>query len=244
MKELQIEDTVVIVDKGFSSKSNVNELLNENLNFIIPLKRNNKLIDYQKLEKGDKKDFKGYFKFQGRIIWYYSLIVDKEKGLSINLYMDEELKLEENKDYLNRIETVPEKYTIERFYEKQHTFGTIAMMHNTSGDAETVYVNYKSRNQIEEMIDVFKNILDADRSYMQNEQALESWMFINYIALHWYYKIYQLLAKNQLTNKYSPMDFILFLKEIRKVKINDKWFLAETTAKTQKILDKVNIPIT
>jgi len=244
LKELQIEDAVVIVDKGFSSKNNVNELINEQLNFIIPLKRNNTLIDYQNVAQGNKKDFESFFKFQGRIIWYYSLIVDKEKDLSINLYLDEELKLEENKDYLNRIETVPDKYTMEGFYEKQHTFGTIAMMHNTSSDAETVYVKYKSRNQIEEMIDVFKNIIDADSSYMQNEQALESWMFINYISLHWYYKIYQLLAKHQLTNKYSPMDFILFLKEIRKVKINDKWFLAETTAKTQNILNKVNIPIT
>jgi hypothetical protein len=32
--------------------------------------------------------------------------------------------------------------------------------------------------------------------------------------------------------KYSPMDLILFLKEIRKVKINDQWHNAEITAKT------------
>ena len=158
--------------------------------------------------------------------------------------MDEELKLEENKDYLNRIETVPEKYNMDSFFKKQHTFGTIAMLDNTTKDAQTVYVNYKSRSQIEEMIDVLKNVIEADSSYMQNEQALETWMFINYITLHWYYKIYQLLIKYELTKKFSPMDFILFLKEIRKVKINTTWYSAEITAKTQKILDKVNIPIT
>jgi len=108
----------------------------------------------------------------------------------------------------------------------------------------SIYVNYKSRGQIEQMMDVFKNILEADNSYMQNEQALETWMFINHISLHWYYSIYQLLAKYELTGKYSPRDFILFLKEIRKVKINGNWHLAEITNKTEKLLQKLNIPIT
>ncbi len=79
---------------------------------------------------------------------------------------------------------------------------------------------------------------------MQNEQALETWMFINHISLHWYYRIYQLLAKHNLISKYSPMDFIMFLKEIRKVKINGTWHLAEITNKTAKLLQKLNIPIT
>ena len=38
-------------------------------------------------------------------------------------------------------------------------------------------------------------------------------------------------------------DFILFLKEIRKVRMNDKWYLAEITAKTENLLAKLNIPI-
>jgi len=31
------------------------------------------------------------------------------------------------------------------------------------------------------MIDTLKNIIDADKSYMQDEQALEAWTFINYM---------------------------------------------------------------
>ncbi len=240
LEELKIKDVVVITDKGFSSKKNIEELLKEQLKFISPLKRNSTLIDYQKIEQGNKKNFDGFFKFQGRIIWHYSYV---RENLAVNVYLDEELKLEESKDYLNRIETMPEKYDLDGFYQKQHSFGTIAMLHNSDKDPGRVYVNYKSRNHIEEMINVLKNIMEADSSYMQNEQALETWMFINYITLHWYYKIYQLLAKYELTKKYSPMDFILFLKEIRKVRMNDKWYLAEITAKTENLLAKLNIPI-
>ena len=118
------------------------------------------------------------------------------------------------------------------------------MLHNTDKDPEKVYINYKSRNQIEEMIDVMKNILEADKSYMQNEQALETWMFINHITLHWYYKIFQLLADYNLTKKYAPMDFLMFLKETRKVKVNSKWYTAEITNKTEKLLRKLNVDIT
>ncbi|MBE2281428.1 MAG: hypothetical protein IAE91_13640, partial [Ignavibacteriaceae bacterium] len=32
-----------------------------------------------------------------------------------------------------------------------------------------------------------QNIIHTDRTYKQNEGALQGWMFINYIALQWYY---------------------------------------------------------
>ena len=51
---------------------------------------------------------------------------------------------------------------------------------------------------IEKVINVLKNFLNADRSYMRDEESLEGWMFINYIALMFYYKIYQLLLKYDL----------------------------------------------
>ncbi len=102
----------------------------------------------------------------------------------------------------------------------------------------------KAEDKIESMINVLKNIVDVDKSYMQNEQALEAWMFINYIALHWYYKIYQLLVRYELNKKFSPMDFVLFLKEVRKVQINGIWYNTEITAKTKDLLTLIKVHIT
>jgi hypothetical protein len=105
--------------------------------------------------------------------------------------------------------------------------------------------DYKSRASIEIMIiDTLKNILEADHSYMQNEQASERWMFINHIVLHWYYKILQLLKNKNLNNKFSPMDIIMLLKEIKKVKINQTWYNTEITKKTKDTLKLLNVPIT
>jgi transposase len=241
LEESHISDAVIIADKGFYSGNNIELLKKENLKFIIPLRRNNTLIDYEKIQTGNKEKLEGFFKFENRIIWYYTAI---SGDVNINVYLDEELKAEEIKDYLDRTESLPEKYNLKEFHDKQFRFGTISLMNNLDKSPSEIFTDYKSRSQIESMIDALKNIIDSDCSYMHNEQALEAWMFINYIALHWYYKILQLLKVGNLNSKYSPTDLITFLKEIRKVKINGTWFLAEITKKTQSLIDSLNIHIT
>lgn len=57
-----------LADKGFYSEKNIEGLIKEKLRFVIPLKRNSSLINYQKIESSDKKTLDGFFKFQGRII--------------------------------------------------------------------------------------------------------------------------------------------------------------------------------
>ena len=243
LKESGIKDAVVVVDKGFASQSNIEELEKNKLKFIIPLQRNSTLINYDKMQGGDKRHFDGYFKHEGRYIWYYTIKIDKEK--SVIVFLDEELRGREQKDYLNRIENNVVDYSIDKFHEKQYQLGTIAIIENTGKTPNDIFVHYKTRGNVETMIDALKNIVEADRTCMQNEKALEGWMFINLIALKWYYAILNLLKKNELNKKYSPMDFLLFLSEVKKVKINNQWYDAEITKKTRELLQTLNIlPIT
>ncbi|HMS28658.1 MAG TPA: hypothetical protein PKD32_02285 [Saprospiraceae bacterium] len=95
--------------------------------------------------------------------------------------------------------------------------------------------------KIEETFDVLKNLIHADTSYMQNNDALEGWMFINHIALLWYQNIYKLISKNNLTHKFSVKDFMVTLSHIKKININNQWYDAEVTATTQKLLKKLKI---
>ena len=46
------------------------------------------------------------------------------------MFLDQELKTTEENDFLERVESCPEEYTIERFHEKQYSFGNIAMLTN------------------------------------------------------------------------------------------------------------------
>jgi len=243
LKESGVTDVTIIIDKGFASNSNIETLEKEDLKFIIPLPRNSSLIDYQKIKSGDKSLLDGHFQYEGRYIWQYTTAVDEKK--SVTVFLDDELRCREEKDYLNRVESKTVKYTIEKFHEKRHTFGTVAMLNNTGKSPREVYVDYKTRGEVETMIDTLKNIVDADRTCMQNELALEGWMFINMIALKWYYVILNLLKKHELNKKYAPTDFLLFLSEVKMVKINNTWHRAEFIRKTSELMQKLGMePIT
>jgi len=239
--ESNITDALIVLDKGFYSDKNINSLQSEELDFLISLRRTSTLINYASFETAAKDSLDGFFKYDGKIIWYQT--ITSEKGL-VHTFLSDELKTEESKDYLNRIDTHPEKYSVEKFHQNVKKFGTLSILSNTDNSAKKVYGFYKNRNQVELMIDAFKNLISADSSYMQNEFSLEAWMFINYIALHWYYVLLNKLKASELNNKFSPSDLIKFLKQVKKVKFNGKWVEAEVTAKTTEILNKLKIPIT
>lgn len=240
VKESEIEDVIIIGDKGFYSEENVRLLEGESLWYILPLKRDNHLIDYGILERGERGKFEGYFKFNERYVWYYRC------SSGVWLFLDEKLKVKEQEDYLTRIETHPEfGYTIEKFHLSSYKLGTIALLTNLKGvSPKEVFQYFKSRSQIETMVDAFKNILKADRTYMRDDYSMESWMFINYLSLIYYYKIYQLLIKNDLLSRYSVSDFLLYLSKFRKVKISKHWIDLEMPKQTRLMIEKLNLPIT
>ena len=238
MQECGLKNVTLIADKGFYSKKNTTTLDKANLNYIIHLQRGSKLISYPATGAANKKRWNGYFTFNEKIIWY------KTKN-KVTLYLNQDLKIPEEKDYLKRIEAEKENYTIEGFYEKQSHFGTLALISNNKNkSAEDIYIEYKARTNVETMFDAMKNILDADRTYMQNDAAMEGWMFVNHLALQCYYLIYQQLVAHKLIKKYSIMDFLKFTHRIKKVKINGNWHLAEITKPVQSLLEKLDLNIT
>lgn len=93
------------------------------------------------------------------------------------------------------------------------------------------------------MFDTFKNILKADRTYMRKDASMESWMFINYLALIYYYKVYHHLVEHDLLNKYSPSDVLLYLSKYRKVKVSSHWLDLEIPKQTRKLMEKFDLHI-
>lgn len=86
-----------------------------------------------------------------------------------------------------------------------------------------VYRHYKLRSEVEDEIEVYKNFLEADKTYMHTEGALEGWTFCNMLALRWYYRIANRLREAGLSSRYSVPSTISFLREVEKGKINGKW---------------------
>ncbi|HNZ43271.1 MAG TPA: transposase [Bacteroidales bacterium] len=240
LDECGTKNVTIIADKGFYSKENIETLDGFGAQYIIPLRRNSDMNDYSMIEQNTMEE---YFLFQKRYIWYTNYSFE---GRYIHLFFDPELKLREETDYLNRIQSHPQEYTFKEFMDKRVRFGTIALYTNKKNiTSQKIYEDYKVRNQVETMIDAMKNTLMAETSYMQNEDAFNGWMLVNFIALQFYYKVYSLLKEKDLISKLSPDDLFMLLKEVRKVKINQNWVTAEISSKTQKLLEKLQInPIT
>lgn len=229
LKEAQIANATIIADKGFFSEHNVSQLIDDKLSFVIPLRRNNGLINYDQL--GNNKD---YFKHLNSYVWFKKFKTDK---VIVYLFLNSDLLVQEEKDYLTRIESHPEDYTFENFTAKRHAFGTLAIASNLDQDPQDIYSLYKTRLDIEQTFDTLKNILKADSPYMHNDNTLQGWMFINHIALQWCYEISAKIKASKLSSKISLLDAIERLFQVKKIKINDSWFNSEKTKNEAYITD-------
>lgn len=241
LEELNAQNVVFIADKGFYSEKNAKDLRTNDLYYIIPLYRNNGLINFKPLQLANfKQGIKNYFTYQKRVIWYYEY---SNKGQKIITYLDERLRVEEEGDYLNRIKTHPDKYTENVFFEKMHRFGTLSLVSYLRNEytAQELYEVYKQRNEIETMFDAYKNFLEADKTYMQNRYVMEGWLMANFIAMISYYRLFKLLKEGKLLSRYSPKDIVEMSKSIYQTKIRDKWHRAEISKKTIDLFKKINI---
>jgi len=239
--EAGLNDAVIVADKGFFSKKNIELLEKEQLKYILPLKRDNTVINYALLDNNRFKEEALYFEHEKRFIWYQKYYYGE---LSLFLFLDETLKVKEEKDYLRRIETHPESYSLVEYHQKRNTFGTIALLTNFQRKQATdVFEMYKSRMTIEVLFDGMKNVLEADHTYMQNEQTLQGWMFINHITLQWYQHLYIELKKKNLLKRYSVNDYVQMLTDLKKIKINETWYFNEITNQSQKMIEKLGLSV-
>jgi len=247
IKESRAKNVVLVGDKGFFSDANVEALEQDGLSYVLPLKRNLKLIDYAVLKTGDKARFGEFFRFEKRIIWFYEYRVG---GRRVIVFLDEGLGVEEQKDILGRIDEdrlggkdVDER--LDEFYVDQFRLGTIAVVTNLLDVlACEVYGFLKARVEIEQMYDSFKNVLHADRMYMRDDYQVEGWMFINFVALLFYYQLRNMLVERGLLGRYSVNDILVHLSRIYKLKVDGDWVISEIPKKSRQILEKLDPHIT
>lgn len=240
VQESGVENALFVGDKGFYSKSNCEALDEANVRYVLPLKRDSALIDYKPVKVQGKRLFDGHFFFQKRAIWFKESIFESQRSI---LFLDERLRVDEEQGYLERIDKPDSDATEEGFHERQHAFGTITVVAKTSARAEEVYQFLKSRLGIETAFDAFKNVLDADRTFMQTDNHLQGWMFVNFIGLYLYYVLYGLLLHHKLLNNNSPKDVVLACSKVYKVKLNDRELITEVPKKTRLLLERIGVPL-
>lgn len=168
-----------------------------------------------------------------------------DSSKKVVIFYDKRLEVEESSSYLVRLNENMEDYSMESYLKKEKEFGSLSMITNDLGlSAEKIYVSYKTRGEIETVFDSYKNLLDADRTYMQSDKSLNAWMFINHLALMMYYRIFNILKSKNYLKHMSVQDVILRLSKISALMIDGKWACTEINSKTGDLLKKIGIDIT
>jgi len=214
------------------------------LNYIVALKRNDSHLSYECMKGKDYTGLDTVFEYEGRLIGHkYMGTWDAEHtNRKIHMFYDKELDNEEDEDYRKRHKKeLTTKEGRETYSEKSLRFGTLAMV--TTGDKtpENTYLDFKSRNMVEDAISVFKSELGLEETYMQDDVALEGWMFPMFLALLWHFVMRNVIADHKLTKKYSPRDVFRTFDGVRKLDISGQWKLTRIIKNDQKILKKLGL---
>lgn len=174
------------------------------------------------------------------MIKYSSQIIDD------HLYYDAKHAAREETDYMLRVDSEKQKdYTMESYNNKAAHFGTLAVMMVPDGiSPKQAYDDYKSRCEVEQEIDVLKTDLDALTSYMRDNDRLEDWMFINFIALHIFYMIRKRIAEKDMASKISMREAVRILCRQRIVRLDNEWSYAKISKNDKAQLEALSIPIT
>lgn len=186
------------------------------------------------------------------MIFFYTKEVQPEDDKQNNaiskklvVFYDKSLALEEENSYLKHVQNKLEGYNMDGYIARQMKFGTMSMVTNIiTLPPQKIYENYKSRMEIETLFDSYKNLLKADRTYMQSDNAMEAWMFLNHLSMIMYYNLYNQLKTHNMLSRLSPADLLMRLSKINKIKINKSWLTSEINAKTLKLIKDLKIHIT
>jgi transposase len=229
--EINVKDCVVVLDRGFASY-HLPTLLRKNLfNFILPLRRNFEIINYD-------IEMKKSFIYRNRgIKWNKTKVGDNF------LYVFEDVKLRSEEE-TTFIQLMEEKRKNRSDYLKESKrFGKIAILSNLNLSGEKIYGMFKNREEIEVVFDALKNELENDKTYLNDEDAIRGYFFISFLSLYLHCRILKLLKEKNLIGRISVNQVLLELSKVYEVHIGEKKKLSEIPEKVNEIVNALGVDI-
>lgn len=221
---------ILVLDRGPASYVIPEMLKEREVGFILPLKRNFRIVDYD-------MPLKKIFIFRGRGINWGKKRVDH--GF---LYMFEDVKLraEEETNFIERVKEGREKRS--RLEMERGKFGKIPILSNLDLNGEEIYKLYKSRQRIEVVFDALKNELENDKTYLSDDDAIRGYFFVSFISLYFYCKILEMLRKKNYIGKVSVNELLFELSKVYLVIHNDgRVSMSEVPAKVEQLDEELGL---
>jgi len=224
IREMDLNSYAIVLDRGFSSYYLPHLLREREMKFILPLRRNLKIIDYN-------LGMKGCFIYRKRGINWGK----KRTGHHfIYLFEDVKLRAEEETTFIELIRKGKRRQG--EILKERKKFGKVAILSNIDAEGEEIYLLYKEREDIEVAFDAMKNELENDKIYLSNDDAVRGYFFISFLSLYLYFRILNMLRQKGLVGKISVNEVLFELSKVYLVYYTDgEKKLSEIPAKIEEI---------
>lgn len=229
--EVEKEGVTIVLDRGFFSEDTIKFLLEKEINFVLPARRNSRLYE-------TRIHLNNHLFYQKRLIR-----CGKRKVNDIFLYLfeDQHLVLEENTTLYKKLDEG--KIDKQELSEAQKRSGKILIISNLDLDEKEIFMKYKSRDRIEKLFDSYKNVLQADILYLQDNESVFGHIFISFLSLYAYTKIEMALKNADLLDKQSPKDILLELSKVYLIELNDCNIISEIPKKLERLEEKLGLEL-
>jgi transposase len=224
---MDIEGKLLVLDRGFFSEDVIKDLSKAKIDYVLPTRRNSHYYDV-------RIHLTEHFRYHKRLIE-----CGKRKVDEIYLYKFEDLKLEETKTLYQRLDE--EKIDKNELREKLKRTGMILILSSKDMPVLEMYELYKKRERVEKLFDAYKNVLDADRLYLQDDESVFGHVFISFLSLYAYCKLEEMLKEAELNRKMSPGDLLLQYSKVYHVRIGDRTLISEVPKKVRDLDSKLGL---
>ncbi len=235
-----MRDVIAVMDKGFWSPTNAKDFEALGVHYAMALKR-----DLPFVRLLPHSQYRKHFLYRDQPQWWRQ---DEWEGRTIYHYLDKKGAADEEAGYLRRIEhakTTDERRKNEAAYRAaKPALGTLSIVTDTGLDAAQVYALHKERREIEYAFDALQNDLRGDVTWMRTREAMVGHQFIHFLALHLYSQTLDHLRRKRLLSTYSVRDVLAHLSKIMVVEVDGRDVALPVTRQTQRLVDKLEVPIT
>ena len=91
---------------------------------------------------------------------------------------------------------------------------------------------------MEYAFNVYKNDLEADRSYLRDDSMISTYMFLNLLSLYLHFQIL-----NMIDGKYSVRDVLLILSRIKMYRMEKGEIMSEIPKRARELVEKLGIDL-
>jgi len=231
LEEVSLDGVTVVVDRGMASYNLIPVFKEKHMSFVLPLKRNFKVIDYS-------MELNEFFVYRKRSVKW-----GKKKLDDVFLYLFEDVKLrsEEENTFISQIVAGSKKR--EDLRQQEMKFGKITMLSDLDINGESIYNMYKQREHVECAFDVLKNPLESDKTYLGDDDAVRGYFFVSFVALYNYYALMNRLREKELLKKVSVRELLLQFSKVYVVTDGRREIISEVPKKVEDLAEKIGVDI-